>query len=460
MLRSLATAELPLPLPMTLDFPVDARVMGFSLAASLAAGLLFGLAPALHATRTAVASTLRDETAGGGRGGRSRLRSVLVIAQVAVSVVLLVGAGLFLRSLQSVYALDPGFGRHPASTMWVTVPASDYTDEEGRQLITELEESFARIPGVQDVGVISNLHLNQVNTRTFGVVIDGVEPPPGQDAHRVDWAIADPSFFRAAGVPIINGRGFRTDDRADALPVTIVSEAFAETFWPGKDPLGKIVRSSSSGDEFTVVGVAGDTKVRSLGEPPRAFLYLPVSQSWESVMWFVARTETDPRATIASQFAVLREIVPAATVFQTRTMDEHLDVVRFPAQITAALFVVFAGLAFTLAIIGLYGLVSYTQAQRIREVGIRLSLGADARSVVWLLVRSGLRLAIVGAAIGLTAALGLARLVSGLLYDVPPQDPATFVSVIIVLAVTALVAAWVPARRASRVEPAQALRAE
>ena len=457
---AMATMDLPFPIPLHFDFRIDFTVLAFSLAVSIAAGLLFGLAPAIQATKPDLVSTLRDETAGAGRAGRSRLRNSLVIAQVATSVVLLIGAGLFLRSLQAIYAFDPGFGQEPAAVVTFAIPETHYDGGQVKLLLDDIQRETEERSDVIAAGYISNIHLSQTNTTTTDVVIDGVPAPDGFAGHRVDYAAADAEFFAAAGISIVEGRGFDTSDTKGAASVAIVSEAFVDRFWPGESVIGRAVRSTRSESEMTIVGVASDTKVRTLGEAPRPFLYAAIDQIDTPFLTMVASTRGAPRGTASELAARLRERVPEMLIYTAHTMDEHLETVRFPSRVAAVMFTFFAVIALALATIGLYGLVSYTQAQRTHEVGIRMSLGADGRSVVRLLIRGGMRLVWVGIGVGVVLAFGVARLLSGLLFGVAATDIGTFVGVVLLLAGVALVAAWVPARRASRIDPVQALRAE
>ncbi|NKB86785.1 MAG: FtsX-like permease family protein [Acidobacteria bacterium] len=456
----MSTLELPFPIPLTFDFSIDLTVLGFSVLISLVAGLLFGIAPALQATKPDLVNTLRDESAGAGRAGRGRLRNALVIAQVAISVVLLVGAGLLLRSLQAVYAFDPGFGTQPAAVMTFALPSSRYDTATLRQILDEFQSDTAARPEVIDAGYITNIHLSQTNTTTAGILVDGVPVPDGQASHTVDFAAADPEFFEAAGIPIVAGRGFDSRDDQNAAPAVIVSEAFVERFWPGEDAVGQIVRPGRGGPNYTIVGIAADTKVRTLGEAPRPFMYQSFEQLNVTYLSIIAKTRADPQATATALMVELRERVPEALIYTAHTMDDHLESTRFPARIAAIMFTFFAVIALALATIGLYGLVSYTQAQRTHEVGIRMSLGADSRSVVGLLVRGGMRLVWVGLAVGTVTAFAASRLMSGLLFGVGTTDLGTFATVLALLSAVALTAAWIPARRASRVDPVQALRTE
>jgi predicted permease len=458
--RAVATMDFRFPIPLHFDFSIDATVLGFSLAVSLLAGVLFGLAPALQASSPDLVSTLRDEAAGGGRAGRNRLRNTLVIGQVATSVVLLIGAGLFLRSLQAIYDFDPGFGQQPAAVLTFAIPGARYDDADIKQILNELGRQFKARPDVKAAGFITNLHLSQTSTSTATVVVDGVPAPDDRAGHVVDYAAADAAFFEAAGIPLIDGRLFDSRDTNAVADVIIVSQAFAEQFWPGTRAIGQVVRSAGSDNEMTVVGVAADTKVRTLGEPARPFLYAALDQVDTASLALVASTRGSPRATATALMAALRDRVPEVLIYSSQTMDDHLETVRFPSRLAAMMFTLFAIIALILATIGLYGLISYTQAQRIQEVGIRMSLGADPRSVVVLLIRGGMRLVWIGIGVGVAMALGATRVLGGLLFGVAATDVGTFVAVVVLLTGVALIAAWVPARRASRIDPVQALRTE
>ncbi len=459
LLKLLLAADLPLPVPVDLDLSLDTAVLGYSLLISVAAGMLFGLAPALQSTNPDVASTLKDETAGGGQASRLSLRNALIVVQVAVSFMLLIGAGLFLRSFQATQAVDPGFGRDPAALLTMAVPTTRYSENEGRLYMRSLFERFEQIPGVQAVGLTDNLQLNTLSTSTIRINVPGIEPPPDRDGHDVDRVTVDAGFFDAAGVPILQGRNFNETDRVDSPPVAIVSEALARRFWPGENAVGQMMERAN-GDAIMVVGVARDTKVRSLGEAPRPYVYTSYDQSYSSYVTVVSRTKLDPEVTALQILAATRELDPEAWVWEAKTMDEHLGIVLLPARLSAILLVVFAALALILASIGLYGVVSYAVSQRTREMGIRMSLGADASTVIKMLTGSGMKLVAVGGVVGLALALLVARLLSQLLFGVGAFDPITFVAVPALLGGVALLAAYFPARRACRVDPVSALRAE
>lgn len=459
LLRLLVSADLPLPLPITFDFSPDATVLGFGFAVSVVAGLLLGLAPALQSTNPDVSSTIKDESTGGARRGSLRLRNMLVVSQIALSLVLLVGAGLFLRSMQRIQTVDPGFGNDPAAILTVVVPSTRYSEEQGRALVSRVLDRFQALPGVVDAGLTSNLHLNTLSTQTMSVNVDGVEPPPERDAHTVDQATVDAGFFHAVGVHILRGRNFAEADEASSRPVAIINQAFAEKFWPAGDGLGQIIRRADD-EDLLVVGIASNAKIRSLGESPRAFVYRPYSQTYTSFLTLVATTTTDPQRTALELMATAREVDPELMIWEAKTMDRHLGIVLLPARLSALILTTFAALALVLASIGLYGTVSYSVSSRTREVGIRISVGAGRRDVTRMMMAGGLRLVAFGGAVGLVAALLLAPVLSSLLFGIRAVDLVAFTAMPLLLGVVAIVAAYVPARRASRIDPVRALRSD
>ena len=461
LLDLLTTADLPLPLPVVLDLRLDARVLAFTLGVSIAAGTLLGLLPALQSTRPELSGALRSESTGGGQPGQLRWRNALVIAQLTVSLVLLVGAGLFLRSFQQVQSVDPGFGREPSAILTFLTPAARFTPDEARVYTRRLLDRFRELPGVEAVGAISNLHLNPLSTSSSDFNVAGFEPPGDHGAFIADRAHVDPGFFEAAGIEILRGRNFSDADRPDTQPVVIISEAMAGRFWADGDAVGRLVlRRDDEDPPWRVVGVASDAKVRTLGEAPRNMIYVPYAQRLSRSLTVVARTSTDPLQTALAMLAAGREVDPDLWVVETKTMDRHLALMRLPQQLSAFVLSAFGLLALALAAVGLYGVVSHGVAQRTREIGLRMALGADGPRVVRLLVAGGLKLVLVGGALGLALALAATRLVGGLLFEVGTLDPLTFVGVPLVLGAAALLAAWLPARRASRVHPVTALRTD
>jgi predicted permease len=458
-LRVLTRLDLPLPGGLNLDLGMTMGAFWFGMAVTLVTGFVFGLAPALQSTKPDVAPTLKDESTGGGRPRRFTLRNVLVAGQVAASLILLISAGLFLRSFQSRQAVDPGFGQNPTALLQFVASTERYDSEEGRVFVREYLDRLAQLPGVTAAGITSNIHLNTTSTNTIDVNVDGVEPPPGTPSWSIDVATVDAGFFEAAGIPILRGRNFQETDEPDAPPVIIINEVMAERYWPDSDPLGKVVRRES-GEEMVIVGVAASTKVRTLGEPPRPFVYRPYSQVYMSYITAVIQARGGAEEPLRDGFRLLREMDPEILVVENKTMEEHMGIMLFPARLGALLASVFAVVALTLASIGLYGVVSYAVARRSREMGIRMSLGARPGAVVAQVVREGMGLVGIGGFLGLVLCLLAARVVESFLFGVAAMDPVTFLAVPAVLGIVTFLAAYIPARRASRVDPVRALKAE
>jgi putative ABC transport system permease protein len=331
--------------------------------------------------------------------------------------------------------------------------------EEGRIFVRTLLENIERLPGVRAAGVTSNIHLNSLSSQSLNFNIDGVDPPPGQKAHNVYTAKVDSGFFSAMGIPILRGRNFRDTDRPDGPRVAIISEAMAERFWPGQDPLGRALRHENSRD-LVVIGIAANAKIRSLGESPRSFIYRPYSQNYTTFMTLIARTELDAEKAAMDILATARELDPELWVWEAKTMERHLGIMLLPFRLTALLLSAFAMLGMALASIGLYGIVSYAVSQRAREVGIRMSLGADGSAVMRMLVGGGMKLVIFGTVIGLALAFAVTRALGSLLLGVGTTDPAAFAGSATLLAAVAFSACYFPARRAARVDPMVALRHE
>jgi predicted permease len=448
-------------IPVGLDLSIDWTVLAFTAAVSLATGAAVGLVPALHATRADVAPILKSEGAQSGRTRTVALSRALVAGQMAVSAILLVFAGLFIRSFGANRLVDPGFGYEPTAFLSFMVPASRYSDEEGLQLVTSFVDRARALPGVTRAGTISNPHLNTLNRMIIDVTVDGVAPPPGRSAHSVDFTSVDADFFAAAGIPLLEGRNFREEDRAGGTPVAIINEAMAQRFWPGESPLGRTTHIDVPGfADPIVIGVARTAKIRSLEENPRPFIYLPYAQEFNSWVTVLATTRGDPAATTRELHRLLRMTYPDVIVTRSTTLAEHIGIMHVARRLSALLSSALAGLALFLAAVGLWGVVSFAVALRTREMGIRMALGSEPRGVVALMLRGGMRLVLIGGAVGLAAALLVSRGLSRFLFGVSALDALTFGAGVIVLLLTGALAAYVPARRASRADPVTALRAE
>ena len=459
-LRLILAFQPPLPVSLALGLELDRRVLLFALVLSIATSVLFGLWPALRASS---ASPIESLTARGADSpGRRRFaaRDALVVAQVAGSLVLLIGAGLFLRSLANAKAIDPGFDPNGVLVLSIDLGAQGYDAARGARFYAALQERLLGLPGVEAASVTSALPLSLGGERR-GLRIVGYEPGPGEDME-VHSSFVGSGYFQAMRTPLARGRGFEASDGPGAPGVVIVNEAFVRRYWPGRDGLGsRLVAGDSSGDvPLQVVGVARDGKYTSLGEEPTPFVFYPHRQLHRAEMSVVVRAQGDPAALVP---AVRREVAAldgTLPVYDVKSLVAHLGTALFPARAAATLLGLTGALALLLAAIGLYGVLSYAVALRTREIGVRVALGAQRADVMALVVGRGLRLAGTGVAIGLAMALGVTRFLSFLLYGTSPLDAPTFAAVPALLLAVALLAAWDPARRALRVDPAVCLREE
>jgi predicted permease len=449
----------PLPIPMSFDVSPDATVLWFTAGVSVVAGVAFGLVPALQATKPDVAPTLKSEGAAGGGAGRSRLRSGVVVTQVAFSFLLLIGAGLFARSLQKAQRIDPGFDVGPAALIWPMPELSGYGEgEEVGSYLAELQERLLAHPAIDRVAQADRLPLGAA-LQLRGYALPGVASDRADGVTEIDVASVSPEYFETMGVPIVAGRAFEDADLGSER-VAVVSEAFVERFYPGEDVIGRTLDTRSE-EPIRIVGVARDTKVRTLGETARPYVYeLHGQRMFYGVQFVVRGRGRTANELLAAAQGVLRDVDPNVVVMEAKTMNEHLALMLFAPRMAALLLAVFGGLALTLAAIGIYGVVSHAVSTRTRELGIRMSLGASAADVVRMAVAGGMKLVGAGGAAGILLAGGLTWAVSGFLYGIGPQDLVTFMVIPVVLTGVALVSAWIPARRASRVDPARALRVD
>jgi len=457
-LQLIVAFQPPLPFTLALGLDLDRRVLLFALLVSLATGVGFGLLPALRASATGPIESLR---ARGGEAPRRRafaLRDALVVAQVAGSLVLLVGAGLFLKSLSRAQAIDPGFDPERALVFSLDLQAQGYDDARGAAFYRSLQERLAATPGVTAVSFSTNLPLTLGGERrSFRAV--GYEPGPGEDME-VASSFVGASYFETLRTALVRGRGFTREDAPGARPVVVVNEAFVRRFWPGRDGLGeRLALPWHDGEvEMEVIGVARDGKYSSLAEDPTPYIFYPHRQLYRSQMAVVVRAQGDPLALVPTVRRQVAELDATLPVYEVKTLTAHLGTALFPARAAATLLGLTGALALVLAAIGLYGVLSYLVTLRTREIGVRMALGARRADVVRLVVGRGLRLVAVGLAIGLALAALVTRFASFLLYGTSPLDPATFGAVVALLVGVAVVAALQPARRAAGVEPVVALR--
>ena len=475
LLAAIATRALlaivPSTVPRLHTVGIDTHILLFVVGISLLAGLAFGAVPALFAIRTNVNDNLKE----GGRGisvGRhhQRVRASFVVAQVALALMLLAGAGLLLRSFRRVLEVDPGFRAENVITAAVSLPVSQYsTAAQLRSFYTQLQSRLEQIPGAKAAGLTTDLPLETQRESAFAV--DGYQPPPGAGLNLNAFSLTMGDYFRAMGIPLIRGRLFRPSDDLNAQQVVIISQSIAEKYFAGRDPLGgrlKLGTASGNAPWMTVVGVVGDVKPFGLDSDSLPHSYMPYQQltddklngSMAEAVKIVVRTAGDPASAAASLRAAVWSLDRQLPVTDLRSMEQVISESTAPRRFNMVLVAFFAGAALLLAAVGLYGVMSYSVAQRTHEIGVRMTLGARPADVLRMVLGSGVTLVLVGVLIGLAGALATSRLLTSFLFDVRASDPLTFASVALLLASVALVASMAPALRATRVDPMMALRDE
>jgi predicted permease len=455
-----AALKLPIDVPVSFEhLQIDERVLVFALAISLLTGLLFGLLPALQATKLDLLPGLRDENSPGGFR-RSWLKSSLIVSQVALSLLLLIGGGLMLRALRQAQTVDLGFNPQNAIETSFDLRLQGYDDARGREFQKRLLERVRAFAGVATAGLADTVPVD-IHFPRAPVFIEGQPPRRPSNAPRAMTSLASPGYFQAMGTRLVEGRDFSQQDDENAVRVAIVNETFAQRFWPREDPIGKRFSvGTAQSPRLQVVGVAQDGKYAGLSEDPKPFVCRPLLQSYSGATNLIVRTETDPQTSISAVRRELQRMDPLLPISRAKTLVEHMSLPLLPARITASVLGGFGLLALALAAIGIYGVMSYAVSTRTHEVGVRTALGAQASDVLKLVIRQGITLTLIGLAIGLSAAFVLTRLMAGLLFGVSATDPLTFAAVTVLLAGTALLACYIPARRASKVDPIIALRCE
>ena len=445
----------------TFGITLDARVLAFTLFASALSGLVFGLVPALRSSRPDLIPALKGEVAAL-RQGAARLgpRGLLVVLQVALSLVVLVGAGLLVRSLRNLFAVDPGF--RPAGVLLVPVslPSKKYDEARGREFFRELTGRLRALPGVERVSSATVTPMGgEVFTRS--VTVEGYTPEPGQNIG-VDSNEVGPGYHELMGIPLVQGRGFTEQDGAGAPRVAVISEAMARVYFAGQNPLGKRLWLGKGSPPLEVIGVARDSKYHTLTESPLPHLDTPILQDPYAYLDVTVnvRASGDAAALLPAVRREVKALDPSLTLAGAGTLTEELGNSLAAARMAATLTTLFGLVALLLSAVGLYGAISYSVAQRTREIGIRMALGAQSSDVLTLVIGKGLILTAAGAGVGLAAALALTRLATGLLFGVSATDPATFVAITLLLSAAALLACYIPARRAAKVSPTVALRYE
>jgi predicted permease len=442
---------------LALSVTPDVVVVGFTALLAVVAALATGLVPAIGIRRLMPAEAIKN--AGDGArvaGGRGRLRGALTVVQVALSLVLIVGAGLFLRSLAKIRAIEPSLLTDRTVAATVNTSLRGYDEAHGRQFYDDLLRAVRRQPGIRSAALAYVLPVtaggmrNNLNPRS---TIPAIDAPVEYDLVPVS-----PGFFGTMGLPLVEGRDFQEGDTAGSPPVIVINERMKATFWPTSDPVGQLFKGGL--DTYTVVGIARDTKYRSLREKPRMVMYLPLAQMHRQAVNLIVSTALPPDVTTSALREAARSVDPAMPLYNVRTLAEHVDRSLYLDRVRARLILWLATLALALAGVGIYGVVSYTVTQRTREVGIRLALGASRPAILAMLLANGARLAAAGLAIGAGLSLWLTQTVASQLYGITAHDPVTFIAAAAILLSVALVATYLPARRATRIDPMLALRSE
>jgi putative ABC transport system permease protein len=449
-------------LPRTEEIALDARVLAFSLFASVITGLLFGLVPALQISTPKLNNTLKEGGRGSTAGLQDRVRGGLIIAEVALALTLLAGAGLLVRSFFGLLNVDPGFNPNNTLAMDLSIPPARYSSDYDRaRFFLRIFERLEALPGVEAAGITSNLPMLGWTSDTF-VNVPGRpnQPDPGYNAR---YNSASGNYFDALGIPLLRGRDFTDRDNfRDAPPVIVINEALAEKIFPGEDPLGKRLRFwnyQGKNLDWEIVGIVGNVRQRQLDDNRLDRLYLPAPFLTGPVSLVVRTKGAEPALAESIRQEILK-LDPEQPVSNIRTMDQAISRSLSARRFTLTLLGIFAGAALALAVIGLYGVISYTVAQRSHEIGIRMALGAEQRDVMRLIVGQGLKLVLLGLALGLAGALAMTRFIKSMLFGVSTTDPLTFGSTAVMLIAVALLACWFPARRATKVDPLVALRHE
>ena len=450
----------PGSVPRLAETTVDGRILGFALVLSLCTGLLFGLLPALRASRADLGEVMKEGSRGTGSGpARERLRGTLIVAEVALSFALLIGAGLLLRSHERLLAVDKGFDAERVLSSYLLLPFSSYPQaHQQAAFFREVRERAQALPGVQTAALVSDIPLG--GGTNGGFRIEGREYPPGKNPF-AEKRIASPGYFEVLRIPLLAGRVFDERDTAGAPAVVVVNRAFAQSYFPGESPLGKRVDFmwGTSGMQ-EIVGVIGDVREQALQQPARPAIYIPLAQRPAEWAYLLVRTTGDPHGIVPSLRRVVAALDRNLPVAEVRTLEDVVAAGLADRRLAMSLFGVFSVLSLVLAALGLYAVISYMVVQRRQEIGIRMALGARTEQVMSLVLRQGLALIAAGVIVGAVAALWLGRFLAGLVFGVGTTDPATFLSVALLLATTALLATTIPALRAARLDPASVLRSE
>ena len=444
--------------PVVINPKLDITTLVFAIVISLATGLVFGLVPATQTANPELLPALKDEALLGGYR-KSRLRNLFVVAQVAISFVLLIGAGLFIRSLVKARSSSLGFESQNLLIASVDVGLGGYEKQRGTVFYQQLAERVAGLPGVRSSTLAKAVPLDITGTQQIGINFPG-EETARQQAINMDYNIVTPKYFDTVGIPILQGRDFDQRDTSESPGTVIVNEAFVRRFWQGQSPIGKQVILAGNKTPLEVVGLAKNSKYYGWREEGLPFIYLPFSQTYRPGMTLLINSVGDPATLIKSVRDTVRDLDRGVPIFNVRTMTEHLGVALFEMRAAAVMLTFFSLLALALATVGLYGMIAHSVNQRKREIGIRMALGAQRSDILKLVLKEGMFLTLTGLVIGVGLAIGLSQLVSSLLFNVSTLDLPTYGLVALVLAFVAFLASFLPAREAIKVEPIKALRYE
>ena len=440
-----------------LDLSLDWRVLVFTLGVTLITGMLFGLAPALQASRQNLVPSLKDESPHGQHLRRLGLRDALVISQLALSLVLLIGAALFVRSLQRAISFDPGFAAQNLLIASMETRGASLNKQQGQAFYQETVERIGSLPGVKSVSLTRIAPISGGGQRR-GIQLEGYQPQPNEDTE-LNTNVIGLNYFNTMGIPLVAGRDFTAQDREGSPLVVIVNEELARRYYGG-NAVGKRLRTGSDSPFREIIGVARTASYRNLREQPLPFIYIPLGQEYQSGMTLMVRTAGDPTALVGPLRNEMRALNKDVSVFSVQTMAQRIGAQLAADRMIAVLLSIFGGGALLLAAIGIYGVIGYSVAQRTHEIGIRIALGAEQRDILKLIVGQGMVLIAIGAGIGLGLAFLATRVLKSLLFGVSATDPLTFTVVVILLVAVALLACYVPARRATKVDPLEALRYE
>jgi predicted permease len=450
----------PTPFPIDLNPQPDLRVLVFSFVVAVLSGVIFGLAPALQTARWNLTEGLRERAStGGGAVTRVNLRSLLVVAQIAVSLLLLIGSGLFLKSFYKAQAIDPGFRTENLDIVTINPVLAGYDSDRARQVVRAILDQIRHDPRVAGADLNNWVPLFGGEGRT--IVIDGRDPNDEHNRRFANYSPITLGYFQTMGIQLLRGRNFTEQDaEKNAAPVAIIDETMAKQFWPNEDALGRRFRFMINKDPIEVIGIARNSKAVTLGETPIPMVYWPLKEINDQGISLFVHTTGAPGVMLSQIREIVRDVDVHIPITYEKTIREHMSIALWPSWMGAMLLGSLGFLAFILASMGVYGVMAYSVSQRTRELGIRMALGAQTNQVIRLVLRQGMLLAVIGLGFGLFAAFGSTRLAGSLLYGVNPNDPVIFVGVTSLLAFAAFAACYFPARRALKIDPISALRTE